>query len=253
MYEAVLDPGLGGLRGWMDRYGGPRRADEDIPNAGRNQEGDEPTQPIQIQRPNKRKVIHISTPGTSTTPTTSPPRKQARFAEFRSVGEVEAGPPRARPSTNTNVASITSTTTPPKHQARFSELQSVVEVEAGPSHAGPSTIPASNEPPPAQIFTARIIDIFPDICPDWVMREVITAPGPADVGIANIIAKALEEGYPKKADTLAKTKQKEGPEPGHQEGYKGKIFHVAKRREYGYHSKCIEGLSQAFPCIPVTQ
>ena len=153
---------------------------------------------------------------------------------------------------STSVGSTTPTTSPVKRKhARFAGLE--VGVEAGPSHAGPSTTPDNTEPSPAQVFASRIIDILPDICPDWVMREVITAPGPADEGIANVIAKALEEGYPKKADTLAKQNQKEALEPGHQEGYKGKVFHAAKRRGYGYQSKCIEGLSQAFPCIPVHQ
>ena len=185
--------------------------------------------------------------------------RAGNYREGVNTGNEAPGPSQeaaiAQPILHSRKRMIVDLSTPPiapnhkRKQARFAENV------AGPSTAGPSTTtaPADDQLPPAQIFVARILDILPDICPEYVMREVLTAPGPADEGIANIISKALEEGYPKKAETMAKEKEKAVPEAGQEEMYKGKVYHASQRRGLEYRAKCIEGLEQAFPSIPVTQ
>lgn len=164
----------------------------------------------------------------------------------------EAGPNRTHTLPEKRKKIKTSPPSERKRHARFADSQAR-EARAGPSNRPP---PLEDDGPPThQILVNRIIDILPDICPQWVLEEVIHAPGTADEGIANIITRALEEGYPKKADTLAKQKQKQREDqlPGHEEMYKGKVYRAAARRGHLYHSKCLEGLSQAFPGIPVSQ
>lgn len=85
------------------------------------------------------------------------------------------------------------------------------------------------------------------------MTQAKILSGPAEGGIVAIVTKALEEGYPKAADTQRKEQEKQVELLGQEDGYKGKVFRADKRRGMAYRRRCSVALEQAFPAIPVNQ
>lgn len=170
----------------------------------------------------KRKRSDESSTSASSAPLTKAPVKKARFDIVIQAGSNEAG----------------------------SSRQTAVDA---PPVSAPATANTTEHPPTAETYNAQIIEILPDICPDYAMREVLTAAGPANHGVENVIAKALEEGYPKASDTQKKKEPEVRLEPGQEEGYRGQTFRAIRRRGYVYQLKCTEALEQAYPTIPVSQ
>lgn len=180
-------------------------------------------------------------------------------AEYRRRLMMEARPvqkhvPRKRSNESSTSASTSSNAPAPPKRPRV-DFQPP-DNRVGSSRQAPittTTAPTNNAGrQSAEVYVAQIIEILPDICPNYAMREVLTAAGPANHGVENVVAKCLEEGYPKAADTQKKMEENKF-ELGQEEGYRGKVFRAIKRRGHIYRARCDEALSQAFPTIPMSQ